>query len=228
MDIKYIIDNNDNSLTEQFVNGGLSATTLSSTTITLTSNPVPGYVLTSDSNGNGSWSSPSDGFTYEIGQYVQSEGGVIYHRYMEGTTQKYLVVDTQDLSSGSVWSDVTNVEIGSSAQSRWNGSGNTTAITTQPGATTGAAFLCEGSTNNEKSDWYLPSIGELVKIWDNQYEVSKGLEDASGNWFDSALYWSSMEFDSSTAWYFLFYNGTSDYSNKGFTFYVRAVRQFSI
>lgn len=180
------------------------------------------HKLISESNESGS------SFTYEIGQHVPSEGGVIYHRYMEGTTQKYLVVDTQDLSSGSVWSDVTNVEIGSSAQSRWNGSGNTTAITTQPGASSGAAFLCAASTNNGKSDWYLPAIQELNKLWSNMLEVSQGIEAAEGSQLVFDNYWSSTEFGFNFAWFFFFSNGTAGTNDKLNAFYVRAVRQFSI
>jgi len=168
-------------------------------------------------------------FQYEIGEYVSSEGGVIFHRYLTGSTQSYLVVDTQDLSSGIVWSNIDNVLIGVSAQSKWNGSGNTTAITTQSGATTGAAFLCEGSPNNGKSDWYLPAIQELNKLWCNMLEVSKGLEIAGGSQLTFGLYWSSTEHFNSLAWSFNFYFGIPDYDyNKDFTFYVRAVRQFSI
>ena len=31
-------------------------------------------------------------FTYEIGEYVEDEGGVIFHRYLDGSTQNYLVI----------------------------------------------------------------------------------------------------------------------------------------
>jgi hypothetical protein len=56
MGIKYIINNNDNTITNQFVNGGLSATTLSATTIALTQGANIGYVLTvMDMDGNASW-----------------------------------------------------------------------------------------------------------------------------------------------------------------------------
>lgn len=168
-----------------------------------------------------------DGFNHQIGEYVSAEGGVIYHRYMEGTTQKYLVVDTQDLGQD-VWSNIDNVLIGPSAQSRWNGSGNTTSITSQSGATTGAAFLCVNSSNNGQNDWYLPSIGELVKIWGNQYEVSKGLEDASGNWLNPEYYWSSTEYDNDGTFGFFFNDSVVYPYSKNSIYYVRAVRQFSI
>lgn len=76
MGIKYIINNNDNTITNQFVNGGLSATTLSATTITLTSNPVSGYVLTSDGDGKGIWTSVSALTSYFTGasEFISTTG----------------------------------------------------------------------------------------------------------------------------------------------------------
>jgi len=44
MGIKYIINNNDNTITNQFVNGGLSATTLSATTIYLSGNNLTSVI----------------------------------------------------------------------------------------------------------------------------------------------------------------------------------------
>ena len=93
----------------------------------------------------------STGFQYEVGQYVASEGGVIFHRYLTGTTQKYLVVDLQDLGQD-VWSNIDNV-LTFGATSLWRGSANTEIITNQPGATSGAAFICEASTNGGKNEW---------------------------------------------------------------------------
>ena len=165
-------------------------------------------------------------FKYEIGQYVPSEGGVIYHRFLTGTTQNYLVVDTQDLGQ-EVWSNIYNVSSG--ASSLWDGQSNTNTITTQTGAVTGAAFLCAASTNNGKNDWYLPAVQELNKLWNNTLEVSQGIETAGGSQLDIPSYhWSSSELNSNEAWLFLFIGGSTSYDNKGNLFYVRAVRKFSI
>jgi hypothetical protein len=164
-------------------------------------------------------------FQYEIGQHVASEGGVIFHRYLTGTTQNYLVVDLQDLGTA-VWSNIDNTA--NNATSLWNGSSNQSIITSQPGATSGAAFSCQASTNGGLTDWYLPAAQELNKLWCNMLEVSKGLEIASGNQLVFSDYWSSTEFVTSTAWYFSFYFGVAYNDSKNTTFYVRAVRQFSI
>ena len=165
------------------------------------------------------------GFTYEIGEYVSTEGGVIYHRYLSGDTQYYLVVDTEDIGQD-VWSDVDDIESG--AISLWDGDRNTAIIIEQFGASSGAAFLCDSSTNGGKNDWYLPAIQELNKLWSNMLEVSQGIETAGGNQFDFNYYWSSTESSSDGAWNFGFFNGFASFSSKGDTYCVRAVRKFSI
>jgi hypothetical protein len=165
-------------------------------------------------------------FQYDIGDYVASEGGVIFHRYLTGNTQSYLVVDLQDLGQD-VWSNIDT--IANNATSLWNGSSNQSIITSQPGAISGAAFLCQASTSGGLTDWYLPAIQELNKLWCNMLEVSKGLEIASGSQLIFSDYWSSTEFGTNYAWTFYFYIGGTNYYNKGDANpYVRAVRQFSI
>lgn len=171
---------------------------------------------------------PSSQFLYQVGDYIPSKGGVIYHRYLTGTniiTQNYLVVDLQDLGTA-VWSNINNTA--NNATSLWNGSSNQSIITSQPGATSGAAFSCQASINGGLADWYLPAIQELNRLWDNMLEVSKGLEIAGGSQLTFDTYWSSTEYNSINAWGFYFYNGTVNPSTKDDTFYVRAVRQFSI
>ena len=165
-------------------------------------------------------------FTYEIGEYIEEEGGVIFHRYKDGTAENYLVVDLQDLVS-SDWSNVNSV-LTEGATSLWRGGINQELIILQLGAISGAAFLCEASTNGSLTDWYLPAIQELNKLWTNMLEVSKGIEVASGNQLVFDNYWSSTEYDLNTAWNFYFSNGTATNIHKNYTFYVRAVRKFSI
>ncbi len=177
----------------------------------------------------------NNGFTYEIGQYVSSEGGVIFHRYIDNGVQYYLVVDTTDLSTNSAWSNVTSTLIGSTAQSTWDGLSNSNAIVGQAGFTSGAAKLCLDSTNNSKSDWYLPAIDELSLLWQNRFNVNRTLSGNSSHGSISGAtqigynyYWSSTEGASSTAWIFDFGDGDARNTNKSNSFYVRAVRKFSI
>jgi hypothetical protein len=205
------------------------------TTYTLpTADGTSGQVLQTNGSGTLSWTART-GYTYEIGQYVSSEGGVVFHRYIDNGVQYYLVVDTTDLSTSSAWSNVTGTLIGATAQSTWDGLSNSNAIVGQSGFTAGAAKLCLDSTNNSKSDWYLPSIDELSLIRKNRFDINKTLSGNSAFGSISGAtqifynaYWSSTEFGLSLAWAFDFSSGDAYGSNKGSTDYVRAVRKFSI
>jgi hypothetical protein len=204
------------------------------TTYTLpTADGTSGQVLQTNGSGTLSWTART-GYTYEIGQYVSSEGGVVFHRYIDNGVQYYLVVDTTDLSTSSAWSNVTGTLIGATAQSTWDGLSNSNAIVGQSGFTAGAAKLCLDSTNNSKSDWYLPSIDELSLIRKNRFDINKTLSGNSAFGSISGAtqifynaYWSSTEFGLSLAWAFDFSSGDAYGSNKGSTDYVRAVRKFS-
>jgi hypothetical protein len=175
------------------------------------------------------------GFTYEIGEYVASEGGVIYHRFLTDTTQNYLVVDTVNLGQYE-WSNINNSTSG--AISSWNGQYNTDVIMLQ-GAISGAAYECKQSFNGGKNDWYLPAIEELRKIWFNMLDVEKGLEQSYGQYLTVAETWTSTEGypnypliqnEGTTAWFISQFPGDPTYGNvlKTNPLYVRAVRKFSI
>ena len=200
------------------------------------------YLCTDSSTGAAVWVLQSNsGYIYEIGQYVAAQGGVIAHRWLStsslgsptsGTIQNYLVVDTADLSASASaqWASL-NVDI-SNVESTWDGFTNTAnliAAGAGSGITAGtAAELCNSSTNNGKSDWYLPALDELIKIFQNRWDIAQGIATASGTQLAFADYWSSSETNASSARYFNFDYGSTSIKNKSNTFYVRAVRKFSI
>jgi hypothetical protein len=139
-----------------------------------------------------------------------------------------------DLSTSITWSDVTNTTVPApGALSDWDGQTNTTAIVAQS-ITTSAADLCNDYTNVDYgsgiySDWYLPTIHQLNKLWDGIYEVNKALEsDGNGSTtaFGKKTYWSSTEFNLGTAYYFYFDDGHSYGNYKNSLAFVRAVRSF--
>jgi hypothetical protein len=168
-------------------------------------------------------------YIYEIGQYVPDQGGVIFHRYLEGGNENYLVVALIDQSLGQIWSNIDDTLIGPSAQSLWDGLTNSNAIVGQAGFTNGAAKTCLDLILQDKNDWYLPSIQELNKLWSNYLEVSKTLSQTSGaTLLQTGLYWSSTEYGDSSAWGFKFTSGTADGYSKTNPYYVRAVRKFSV
>jgi hypothetical protein len=259
-----IADSNNDTLTLA-AGTGISITTIaSSDTITIT-NTAPNvnqdlWKTINGDSGSTSANSPSDTliivgskeistsiigdtvtintWDYEIGQYVSTEGGVIFHRWLSltpggspgfGSVQNYLVVDTNDLSTSAPWA-TSNVNI-SNVESTWDGLTNTANLIAAGGAggiTAGtAAVLCDTSTNNGKTDWYLPAIDELNKLFNNRWEVAQGITSSGGTQLAFTSYWSSTEYDSSTLWYFFFSSGGAFNAFKNSTYYVRAVRKFN-
>lgn len=167
-------------------------------------------------------------FTHYIGEAFG--GGVIFHLWKDNLGVEHgLIVDLTDLSTSQVWSNIDQTLIGPSAQSTWDGLSNSIAIVGQTGHTNSAAALCLNSSNGGQSDWYLPSIDELQLLYTHRFNVNKSFSSIVGAsaLSTSASYWSSTEAGNSGAWYFYFYSGLAyDFYNKGFAYYVRAVRAF--
>lgn len=166
------------------------------------------------------------GFSHYIGE--QFGGGVIYHLWKDSQGVEHgLIVDKTDF--GLYWSDVNGDLIGSTAQSSWDGLSNSNAIVAQPGHTNSAAATCLNSINGGQNDWYLPSIDELILLWNNRFNVNKSLSSINGATVlpKEGRYWSSTEFNSQYAWCFNFAYGyavTDFFKSSGFS--VRAIRAF--
>jgi hypothetical protein len=171
-------------------------------------------------------------FTYEIGEYVPSEGGVIFHRYLEAGVKNYLVVSIVDQSTSQVWSNIDTVLIGPSAQSTWDGLSNSNAIVGQVGHTDSAAQLCLNLVTGGQNDWYLPSVDELSLVWKSRFNLNKTLSTIGGATAlsNTVVYWGSSEndFNNVSAWSFNFTSGDAFITNKDTLRYVRAVRAFTI
>ena len=98
-----------------------------------------------------------------------------------------------------------------------DGISNTNAILTD--CPTAPAALAARSLG---ADWFLPSINELKKIYDNKTT----LEAVDGFTDFSDYYWSSSEYASNYAWRQYFSNGYQGGNTKTNTNVVRAVRAF--
>jgi hypothetical protein len=102
------------------------------------------------------------------------------------------------------------------------GDDNTAAIVTQNGAgVTHAAGLAQAYTGGGYSDWFLPSVDELDKLYQNRAAIG-------GFGVVAPVYWTSTQHASiaSTACQQSFDNGDKSYSAKFITCRVRAVRAF--
>ncbi len=184
-------------------------------------------------------SGASGGFTYEIGQYVASEGGVIFHRWLSsvpygtvqagGLIQNYLVVN--NVSATPIqWATLNSLI--SFANYLSDGNTNTTLMISAgagAGITAGtAAVYCDTLSLGGKTDWYLPSILELGAFNGNLLRVNQSIYNFLGFQINIATsYWSSTQFDTGTAHYFGS-GGAAGLLNKTSNAYVIPIRRFSI
>ena len=165
-------------------------------------------------------------FTHYLGEAFG--GGIVYHLWKDNLGQEHgLIVDINDLSLNETWSNITGNQVGS-AQSTWNGLGNSNAIAAQPGHVSSAASLCLNSTNGGQTDWYLPSIDELSVLWQNRFIVNKSLSSVGGSTPlpITGTLWSSTEWNYMYAWMFGFTDASTSFAVKTNAMSVRAVRSF--
>jgi hypothetical protein len=166
-------------------------------------------------------------FTHFIGE--EFGGGVIFHLWKDSQGIEHgLIADKMDKSMAHEWSNIYTSLIGPSAQSTWDGLSNSSAIVEQTGHISSAASLCLNSTNGDNNDWYLPAVDELSLLWHNRFNVNKALNSIAGasGLPASAYYWSSTENDTNIAFYYYFYDGTSNVTIKSAEIHVRAIRAF--
>jgi hypothetical protein len=138
--------------------------------------------------------------------------------YVAGETHG-IIAAASDQSASIQWYNGTYVTTNATGTALGTGNTNTIAIVNAQGSGSYAAKLCYDLVLNGYTDWYLPSIDELGKLYLNRAAVGG---------FSSAIYWSSSELGYDHAWYFAFLYGfaDSDRFNKNQTLRVRAVRAF--
>ena len=60
-------------------------------------------------------------------------------------------------------------------------------------------------------DWYIPSLGELYRIFINKKAINAALEFAKGDKLQDRWYWTSTEYSATNAWLLFLYDGSAGY-----------------
>ena len=152
---------------------------------------------------------PGGGFIFFVDYYDQYRG----FTYLEAAPTDIAAVP---------WCSNTTTSIpavgGWAGNAVGKGQANTTAMLGI--CTSGAANAADTYFTATKSDWFLPSEGELMLMYTN-------LRKAGVGGFAYYSYWSSTEIDSSSAWGLDFDEGfTNFFNNKDVLLPVRTVRAF--
>ena len=154
------------------------------------------------------------GFTHYLGEAFN--GGIIYYLYKgsDGLEHGLIVALTESLAAWQTTGTLVN------ANRTEDGAYNTNLMTGSPAATYIASL---------GAGWYLPSIDELALLYYNRYSAQKGLRTGGNTLLSNiAYYWSSNEYNATSAYAFNFNLGYASNANKAGagTSIVRGVRAF--
>lgn len=179
--------------------------------------------------------------TYQIGDYIEEEGGILFY-VSEDYEYGYIVAMT-DVGFGKTYTwGADKVDLKGEfpyTTREWHlanydmrGPENTAAICKYVDETMDnverAAVAAKSYEAAGKTDWYLPSIGQLRTLKDDIHRINRKLKSEGGVSLANAWYWSSTEYDYVFSWAINFKNNTIGRSSKSSAERVRAVRTVRI
>ena len=157
--------------------------------------------------------------TLSVGQAGPGGGIVFFNKGNSTGGWQYLETATSEQSTASEWGCY-GTSIPGTQLTVGSGEANTSLIVAGCNEASFAAKICDNLSLGGQTDWFLPSRDELNLMYKNLHTNNQG------NFNTSANYWSSTENDDYGAWFFYFYGGGANGSDKFNTYYVRAVRAF--
>ncbi len=168
-------------------------------------------------------------FSHTLGEFF--EGGIIFHLWKDSLGIEHgLIADKRNLDSVINFSN----ENISTPISLFDGKANCNIVQSNSSNAGSAVDVCLNSSNENKTDWYLPSINELSMLYRNVFYFNQNSTfnyPALGG--ELGFYYSSTVVSNSTSdvYGMDFTNGrivklTRQYSNGPAKYYVRAIRQF--
>ena len=160
--------------------------------------------------------------TLSVGQAGPGGGIVFFNKGNSTGGWQYLETATSDQSTGIAWG-CDGTSIPGTQLTVGSGEANTSLIVAGCNEASFPAKLCNDLVLGGQMDWFLPSRDELNLMYENLHTNNQG------NFNTSSAYWSSTEFDNTTAYFssFGYGYGYASFTNKtNNTYYVRAVRAF--
>jgi hypothetical protein len=153
-------------------------------------------------------------------------GGIVAYIFVSGdpgyvSGQVHgLVATSADISTGTTWGCNETPIPGGTSAAIGTGAANTATIIAGCSTAGIAARLCGDLVEGGYSDWYLPSLDELNKLFLNRVAIG------GFNNNNNIYYWSSTECANNCARRQRFIDGTQNTDYKASSNFVRAVRSF--